>query len=97
MIWNALGQEELERPHAHYDETQSVLVWREGERSTFMMGSAEEARAFHAAQRGMPYAEICMLLAGENPADEAAQDAAMRAGALLGRWLNEGLIASINA
>ena len=97
VIWNALGQEELERPHAHYDEAQSVLVWREGERSTFMMGSAEEARAFHAAQRGMPYAEICMLLAGENPNDEAAQDAAMRAGALLGRWLNEGLIASINA
>ena len=62
-----------------------------------MMGMAEEARAFQAAQSGTPYGEICMLLAGENPSEEQMHDAAMRAGALLGRWLNEGLIAFIEA
>lgn len=96
-IWNALNEEEFDRPQASYDVPHSVLVWREGERSTFMMGSAEEARAFQAAQAGTPYEEICMLLAGENPSEEQMHDAAMRAGALLGRWLNEGLIASIEA
>ncbi len=95
-IWNALNEGEFERPQARYDELHCVLVWREGERSTFMMGSAEEARAFAAAQSGMPYGEICMLLAGEAPTDEQAHDAAMRAGGLLGRWLNEGLITSIS-
>ena len=96
-IWNALGEDELVRPPSRLQATGSVLVWREGERSTFMMGSAEEARAFQAAQSGTPYAEICMLLAGDDPSEEEAHDAAMRAGALLGRWLNEGLIASISA
>lgn len=96
-IWNALGEDELVRPDAALASPQSVLVWREGERSTFIMGSAEEALAFDAAQGGAPYGEICMLLAGNEPTDEAAHDAAMRAGALLGRWLNEGLIAAIKA
>ena len=95
-IWNALGEDAFERVDARYDTLHSVLVWREGERSTFMMGSAEEVRAFHAAQSGLPYAEICMMLAGKEPSDEQAHYAAMRAGALLGRWLNEGLIASIS-
>ena len=96
-IWNALDEEEFERPQARNDVPHSVLVWREGERSTFMMGSAEEARAFQAAQAGTPYGEVCMLLEGEDPSEEQMHDAAMRAGALLGRWLNEGLIAAITA
>lgn len=95
-MWNALNEDEFIRPEAGLEAPASILVWREGERSTFMMGSTEEAQAFNAAKSGMPYAEICMLLAGENPTDEQAQDAAMRAGGLLGRWLNEGLIASIS-
>ena len=96
-IWNALAEEEFERPKSLYETPQCVLVWREGERSTFMMGSADEALAFNAARDGTSYAEICVLLAGDNPTDEQAHDAAMRAGALLGRWLNEGLVASISA
>ena len=96
-IWNALGEDDLVRPQSRVDEPCGILVWREGERSTFMMGSAEEARAFSALQSGVNYGELCMLLAGENPTDKQAHDAAMRAGALLGRWLNEGLIAAIHA
>jgi len=61
------------------------------------MGTAEEARAFKSAQAGTSYGEICMLLAGEDSSEEQMHDAAMRAGALLGRWLNEGLIALIEA
>lgn len=94
-LWNALGQDEFERVDARLGTVQSVIVWREGERSTFMMGSAEEARAFCALQDGMTYAEVCMILAGEDPTQDEAQEAAMRAGALLGRWLNEGIIAAL--
>lgn len=96
-IWNALGEDELLRPDAALDTPQSVIVWREGERSTFMMGSAEESRAFVALQGGMPYGEMCMMLAGADASIDEAQQAAMRAGALLGRWLNEGLIAALTA
>ena len=96
-IWNALGEDEFERPQARHDTPHSVLVWCESERSTFMMGTAEEARAFKSAQAGTSYGEICMLLAGEDSSEEQMHDAAMRAGALLGRWLNEGLIALIEA
>ncbi|KUO49368.1 MAG: hypothetical protein APF78_02095 [Sphingomonadales bacterium BRH_c3] len=94
-IWNALGEDELVHVATALDTPQSVLVWREGERATFMMGSVEEARAFAALQGGMPYGEMCMMLAGEEATADEAQQAAMRAGALLGRWLNEGLIAAL--
>jgi len=97
MIWNALSEETLLHPQARLDDRQSVLVWREGERATFMMGSAEEARAFAALASGMPYGELCLMLAGENASYEAAQHAAMLAGAMLGRWLSEGLIACLKA
>lgn len=96
MIWNALGEEPLARPQARLESCQSLLVWREGERATFMMGTAEEARAFAALASGMPYGELCLMLARENASVEAAQQAAMRAGAMLGRWLSEGLIAGLN-
>src|SRR3546814_10127 len=96
-IWQALGEDELIRPEFALEVERGCLVWREGERPTFMMVEAEEVRAFQAMQRSTGYGEVCMMIAGEGEADEAAQgDAAMRAGAMLGRWLREGLIAAIH-
>lgn len=95
-MWNALGQDVLEYPDAALDAPASVLVWREGERSTFMMGSAEEARAFAALDAGMAYGDLCLMLAGDTASDEAVEQAAMRAGAMLGRWLNEGLVRDVS-
>lgn len=90
-IWQALGEDELVRPEFTLDTTRGCLVWREDERATFIMVEAEEVRAFLAMQRGAGYSEVCMMLAGEGEPD----DAAMRAGAMLGRWLREGLVAAL--
>lgn len=99
-IWNAMNEQEPVRPETRLEGSGAVLVWREGERATFMLGEREEARAFAAAQGGAPYGEICLMLAGNSTsaqAAQAAQDAAMRAGAMLGRWLSQGLVAAIAA
>ena len=96
-LWTALKDEEFERPADFSGEGRGVIVWREGERPTFLMVEADEVHAFVLAREGMPYGELCLALAGEDASPEAMQDAAMRAGAMLGRWLNEGLIAQVSA
>lgn len=96
-IWNATSEEEFERPVHALDAPAGVLVWREGERPTFLMVAAEEGQAFSAMQQGMSYGEMCSALASGQISDDSGQHAAMRAGAMLGRWLNEGMIASVAA
>ncbi len=93
MLWNALDQDGFERPDLPVSEQRGIIVWREGERPTFLMVDAEEARAFEQLRQGVPYGELCVALAGDGPSAESMQQAAMRAGAMLGRWLNEGIVA----
>jgi hypothetical protein len=94
-LWNALTDEGQEMPVPCLPEPAGVLIWREGERPTFLMVDADTARAFAAMQGGASYGEAIMLLAGDDPDDGAVQDAAMRAGQMLGLWLNEGIIAGL--
>lgn len=94
-IWSATANEEFARPAVDAVSPQGVIVWREGERPTFLMVESEEADAFELALSGAAYGEVCLALAKDDPLQ--VNDAAMRAGAMLGRWLNEGLIASINS
>ena len=94
-IWNALNSEGEAMPEFALGEPGGCLVWREGETPTFIMVPAEEACAFAAMQGGASYGEVCVMLAGEGAEESAISDAAMRAGAMLGRWLNEGLIIAI--
>ena len=96
-LWTALGEEELVRPETALEIPCGCLVWREGERPTFLMVAAEEARAFNAMAQGASFGEVCAQLAGADPSEEQAADAARRAGAMLGRWLHEGLVASLRA
>ncbi len=95
-IWNALGSDAAEWPNFALQEEAGCLVWREGERPTFIMVSAEEARTFAQMQDGTSYGDACVTLAGDGADEAAINDAAMRAGAMLGRWLNEGLIAALH-
>ncbi len=91
-IWNSLGEDGAELGEFTLESPGGCLVWREGEQPVFVMVEAEQARAFSAVQSGASYGEICMLLAGDNAGEQDIADAAMRAGAMLGRWLNDGLI-----
>lgn len=63
------------------------------------MVEADHAAVFAAAQDGANYGELIgALLDGEGEPDpEAVENAAMRAGAMLGLWLNQGLVTGISA
>lgn len=97
-LWQALGQDGAARPDITLTGPQTCLVWREGERPTFILAEADHAEAFGAMQAGAAYGEVIALLIGEEaePSPDAIQNAAMRAGAMLGRWLQEGVVVAIN-
>lgn len=95
-LWNALDEvAEGERPAPLLDAPKGCIVSREGESPTFQMVSPENARAFSAIQSGASYGDMIMLLAGESADADAIQNAAMKAGAMLGEWLGDGLIVSL--
>ena len=99
-MWKSLDQDKALRPRFSKEppaDKKGVLVWREDERPTFQMVSPEEITVLNAVRAGQSYGEICMMLAGDAAAPEQAQDAAMRAGGILGRWVQEGLVISLNA
>lgn len=97
-LWRALGRDAGERPELRLAAPQSCLVWREDERPTFTLVEADHAGAFALMQGGACYGEMIETLIGDDhdPSDDAVQSAAMRAGAILGRWLNEGIVVQVN-
>lgn len=104
-LWNALtdatDEAQVERPETRPEprlaHARGCIVSREGERPTFQLVNPDSARAFSAMQTGASYGEIIMRLAGEDAAPETVQDAAMRAGTVLGEWLREGLVTRLKA
>ncbi len=94
-LWNALGEEGQDLPTLRLPAPRGCVVSREGERPTFMLVDPDSANAFSAMQSGASYGEIIAMLAGDAPGEEAIQQAAMRAGEMLGGWLQEGLIVGL--
>ncbi len=93
-LWRSLDEDTENEAKITSPETRGCIVWREGERPTFLMVDPDNTAAFLAMQQGASYAEVVELFAGETPDEGAIQNAAMKAGEYLGLWLNEGLIAS---
>ncbi len=96
-LWRALGADEPHTGAQAHDPAQGCLVWREGERPTFQLVDADNARAFIAMQDGARYGDLIALLAGDNTDEAAIQTAAHAAGVMLGQWLGEGLVIGIEA
>ena len=96
-LWKSLESEGGARDLRGYAEPQGCLVWREGERPTFIMVDAETARAFEAAKMGARYGDLIALVAGDDADEAAIGDAAQRAGAMLGLWLSEGIVTAFDA
>lgn len=96
-LWQAIVKGD-EVPEIRLAAPVTCLVSRHEERPTFTILEADHASAFGAMQDGASYGELIAVLLGENdaPSPEDIQSAAMRAGAMLGAWLNEGLIVAIN-
>ena len=95
-LWKALGAGERASAR-RLDTAQGCIVWREGERPTFITVDAETARAFIAMQFGARYGDLITLIAGEDPDEAAIQQAAGRAGGMLGQWLSEEMVIAIDA
>lgn len=96
-LWKTLEDgADSQLPAARLDTPRGVIVSREGERPVFQMVDPDVALAFEAVKRGAGYGEAIMLLAGEDPEAEAIQQAALRAGTMLGDWLKEGLITALD-
>jgi hypothetical protein len=66
-----------------------VRVWREGFSVSHAAMGPDEQRAFRVLARGEPFAEICGAIEEGLDADTAAR----QVGAILLRWLEDGLIA----
>lgn len=66
-----------------------IRVWREGFSVSHAAMGPDEQRAFRVLARGEPFAEICAAIEDGLDADTAAR----QVGAILLRWLEDGLIA----
>ncbi|MXO91790.1 HvfC/BufC N-terminal domain-containing protein [Pontixanthobacter aquaemixtae] len=96
VLWRALGEdsreEDGESPDFSAAEPLHCVVWREGIKPVFMQVKDAEGRALQMMRDGATYGGMCEALIemlGE-------EDAVARAGAMLGRWLHNGLIASVS-
>ena len=96
-MWRALGEDGGAIAPPRFREPQCCLVWREGERPTFLIVEADHAAAFAAMQDGASYGEVIERMIGPDASPETVTAAATRAGAMLGLWLREGVIAGIEA
>lgn len=97
-LWRALDTEATDRPEIRLSAAQCCLVWREGERPTFILVEPDHVDALAAMQSGASYGEMIGVLIGDDPepTDAVIQSAAMRAGAIVGKWLQERLIVGLN-
>lgn len=90
-LWSSLGDTDGRAAVALLDQPAHAVVWREGERPVFALLSGHEGAALAAMRDGASYGEACELLV-ETLGEEEAIAAA---GAMLGRWLYEGLVEAL--
>ncbi len=96
-LWRGLSVDDQHGAAIPLDPAKGCIVWREGDRPTFLLVDADTSRAFAAMQDGARYGDLIALLAGDMPDDDAIQNAAQSAGAMLGLWLSEGLVIGMDA
>lgn len=91
QIWLALvSGSDVPQPEI-LAEPAVVFVWRQGFETVMRHAGGVEAKIVDLSRRNMSFAQCCAVLAEELGEQEAVQEA----GAVLGRWLAEGLLADI--
>lgn len=90
-LWKSLAEGSDGALAKRLAEPASVIVWREGEQPTFIMASAYDGEAIAALQRGATYGAVVAELSDRLGEARAVEEA----GAMLGRWLQNGMIAAI--
>jgi hypothetical protein len=92
-LWGALADDNPEPPNAEILEQPMILtVWRHDLMPRFHTVSDEEHQALIMARDGTAFGAICAALTGEQE-DGAA--VAERVGAMLGRWITEGVLVAV--
>jgi hypothetical protein len=90
-IWQALATEEAPPPAEMAERGTALLVWRQGLEPVFRRAEAHERDVLAWSAAGEGFAAVCARLA-----DTLGEEAAVTtAGTLLGRWLAEGMIATV--
>jgi hypothetical protein len=90
-IWSAIQTEETPPAAAVLDIPAVIAVWRKEDSPTFRTLGPMEARGIFMVTDGRTFGDICATIA-----DEVGEvDGPQVAGNLLGRWINEGIIGSI--
>lgn len=90
-IWQAIARSEALPDSVMLEEPVSVLVWREGVKPRFRQLGREEQLALEMMVGGGTFGALSDSLVGTYGAAGAVD----RAGAMLGRWIRDGLILSL--
>ena len=90
-LWSSLKCEEPPPRPINLDAPQELLVWRQSLSSRFRMLGGEEAMAFDAAAKQMPFGVICEMIAMTDEAGTAGR----RAAAYLRGWIEAQVISAV--
>lgn len=92
-LWHALDDPDAKPPSSELLVSPTVLtVWRDGLMPRFQTVTPTEHNALMLAMNGANFGEICETIAAMQP--EQA-DVATQAGAMLGRWIAQGVLVAI--
>ena len=92
-LWAALKDDDFTAPDIALAAPHALLVWREGLRPVFRLMDEADGAALALALAGGNFGDICASLVERL----GPEDGIARAGALLGQWLQDGLIAGLKA
>lgn len=90
-IWSALSADEMPPPAETLSETTLLLVWRRDFTSCYRTAEPGEALALDLAERGATFGHICARLIEAHGEEEGVGIA----GAVLGRWIADGLLVGV--
>lgn len=90
-LWSSLSEDEAEADIQQLSCAMFAVVWREGERPVFILIQEEEGDPLSTMMQDTSYGEVCEMLVSQLGEEQAIT----LAGAMLGRWLSEGLVEKI--
>jgi len=92
LLWRDLAQDGPDTPRREpLDGPRTALVWREDEQPVFILISLNEAQTLGLMMAGKSFGMACAALSSLLGEEEAAR----QAGAMLGRWVNLGLVGAV--
>ena len=92
-LWQALADDDMPSEALPLPLDSELIVWRKGFSPHFRIVDAAERKALAAVAAGQQFGELCAAFVGKLGPEQAMA----QAGTLLGRWVQDGLIAGVQA